>query len=139
MALVTLEGEVPAAWVDFNDHMSAAWFAFAFACANDLAVERLGFGAGYRAAEDSALYVVEAKYRYRAEMHRGDRYTISSWLAGADDKRVSLAHRMTRADGSLAAEAEILFLHVDRRGPRAAPFSSEARARLAGEAALAPS
>lgn len=117
-------------WVDFNDHMSACYFAVAFAECNDDAIEALGFGSDYRAKADCALYVVEARYRYRKELRRGDRFRIGTALAGADDKRLTLTHGMTTPDGAPVADAEILFLHVDRSGPRAAPFDPEIRTRL---------
>ena len=137
MPLHALQASVPAEWIDFNGHMSAPWYCVAFGEANDLCMEQLGLGGSYRASSGFGLYAVSARYHYRHEMHEGEAYSISSWLAAVTDKCLSLTHCMLRADGATAAEAEILFLHVHRHGPRAAPFSPEMRARLSSRATIA--
>lgn len=137
MALVVLEDRVPAEWADYNGHMSAPCYAVAFGRANDEAMEALGLGREYRARTGKALYVVEARYTYRHGMAGGEGYRMSAWLGGADDKRLSFTHRMIRDDGRTAAEAEILFVHVDTSGPRAASFDPLLRARLIEMSALA--
>lgn len=137
MPLCVLEDRVPPEWADYNGHMSAPYYAVAFGEANDQAMEALDLGHAYRARTGYALYVVEARYTYRLGMAGGDGYTLSTWLGGADDKRLSLTHRMTRGDGRTAAEAEILFVHVDHSVPRAVPFAPNLRARLSAMSALA--
>ncbi|MFY0312139.1 thioesterase family protein [Leisingera sp. D0M16] len=137
MALAVLEDRVPPEWSDYNGHMSAPYFAVAFGAANDQAMEVLGLGCAYREHTGNGLYVVEARYTYRIGMASGDAYRVSTWLGGADDKRLSLTHRLTRSNGQIAAEAEILFVHVDRSGPRAVAFDSDLRGRLTGMSALA--
>ncbi len=126
------EGAVREEWLDFNNHMTAASFPTAFAERNDHAIETLGFGAAYRDSTDCALYVVEARYRYRKELRRGDRYCIETALAGIDRKSLTLAHTMTTRAGTPAADAEILFLHVARGGPSVTEFDAETLARLRG-------
>lgn len=137
MALVVIEDRVPAPWADYDGHMSAPCYAVAFGEANDQAMEALGLGRAYRARSGCGLYVVEARYRYLLGLRADDGYRISTLLGGADDRRVSFTHRMTRADGRAAAEAEIVFVHVDRAGPRAVPFAPADRARLIEMSALA--
>ena len=130
MEIPATEGKVLTAWVDFNGHMSAPRYADAFGEANDAALEALGFGAQWR-ARGRGLFVVEARYRFLREMRGGDSFRIVSRPAKADAKRLWLAHRMLRADGTPAAEAEILFLHVTTDGPKAAPFETSDRTKLA--------
>lgn len=137
MALVALEDRVPPEWADYNGHMTAPYYAVAFGHANAQAMEELGLGRDYCARTGHALYVVEARYTYRHAMSGGESYRLSTWLGGADDKRLSFTHRMTRDDGQTAAEAEILFVHVDCTGLRVVPFSPDHIARLASLAALA--
>ena len=129
--LVILDGEVQTGWVDFNNHMSAPCFAVAFGDSNDAALERLGFGSEWREASGCALFVAEARNLFRRELHVGDRYRIQTRLAEADDKRLRLVHHMRCVDGVVAADAEILFLHVATDGPKAIPFDIASRARLA--------
>ena len=137
MALVVREDRVPPEWADYNGHMSAPYYAVAFGEANDQAMEAIGLGREYRARTGCGLYVVEARYTYRLGMVAGDGFRISTWLGGADDKRLSFTHRMVRDDGRTAAEAEILFIHVERSGPRATPFDPADRTRLIELSALA--
>lgn len=137
MPLCVLEDQVPPEWADYNGHMSAPYYAVAFGQANELAMEALDLGHVYRERTGYALYVVEARYTYRLGMGGGDAYKLCTWLGGADDKRLSLTHRMTRDDGHTAAEAEILFVHANCSGPCAAPFAPRLRARLTGMSALA--
>ncbi|MGF1561126.1 MAG: thioesterase family protein [Geminicoccaceae bacterium] len=136
MALAVLERRVPPAWVDWNEHMSAACFALAFAEANDQALAGLGFDAGYRQRAGCACYVVEALYRYRRELRLGDALRIETWLSHVDAKRLRLGHVMTQASGARAAEAEILFLHVAWRQRRVVPFEADLQRRL--EALVTP-
>lgn len=137
MPLAVLEARVPPKWADYNGHMSAPCYALAFGEANDRAMQALDMGHEYRERTGCALYVVEARYTYRAGMTSGDGYRVSSWLGGADDKRLSITHRMTATDGRIAAEAEILFVHVDRSGPRAVAFDPDLHARLTNMSARA--
>ncbi|MBA3324004.1 MAG: thioesterase family protein [Rhodobacteraceae bacterium] len=129
MAIPATEGEVLSAWVDFNGHMSAPYYAVAFGEANDAALRVLGFGAEWR-ARGRGLFVVEAHYRYLRQMRAGDRFRITTHPSKAYSKRLWLTHRMLRIGGESAAEAEILFLHVATDGPKAVPFEADDRARL---------
>ena len=63
------------------------------------------------------------------EAHRGDRLTIATQLLGHDKKRLHLHHAMRReGDAGLLATTELMLLHVDMSGPRAAPFDAAAAA-----------
>ena len=45
-----LEIEIPAEWVDYNDHLNDAYHALAFSRAGDAFMERLGLGEAEREA-----------------------------------------------------------------------------------------
>jgi acyl-CoA thioester hydrolase len=62
----------------------------------------------------------------------GDPLLVETQLVDADTKRLHIFHRMRHADqGFLAATTELLALHVDLAGPRAAPFPAETQAGIA--------
>ncbi len=137
MALAAVEGEVRPEWLDAEQRMTSASLALAFAAADAAALEALQLARAYRLASGCSLLLTEAKYICRSVLRPGEGFRIATWLAGADARRLSLTHRMIRDDGATAAEAEVLFLHVDRSGRRAVSFPSQIRARLNEAAALA--
>lgn len=69
-------------------------------------------------------------------MRLGDAFAIATRLIDADRKLLHLFHTMIRADGDeVVATIELLALHVDRNGPRAAPLPEATWTRI--EALLA--
>jgi acyl-CoA thioesterase FadM len=64
-------------------------------------------------------------------MKQGDGFYVTTQIVDADDKRLWLFHEMHRADGSIAATGEHLFLHVDSKAAKAVPFPAEIAAKVA--------
>jgi len=96
----------------------------------------LRLGSQYRDSAGRSLFVVESHITYEAEVLAGDAVAVTSRVLGCDGKRLHLFHAMHRErDGLLAATNELLFVHVELGGRRAAPFPNDARARI--EAAIA--
>jgi acyl-CoA thioester hydrolase len=118
-------------WIDYNGHMNVGYYLVAFDQVTDVLFETLGLGPAYRAATGHTTYVVETHLTYDREVKAGDRLRVTSQVIDADEKRLHLFHRMEHAqEGHLVSTNELMFLHVDGSGPRAAPWREPARSRL---------
>jgi acyl-CoA thioester hydrolase len=122
-------------WIDYNGHMNVAYYLLAFDQATDAVLDHFGVGKAYVAAEQRSLFVVDAHLTYAREVVEGDPLRFASRVLGADGKRLHLFHEMFHAtDGTLAATAEFMLLHVDLTQRRACPFAKAVTAALAAQA-----
>jgi acyl-CoA thioester hydrolase len=129
--LVAFRGKVEPAWIDYNGHLNVGYYVVAFDKGTDGLLDHLGLGEAYRRATNHSMYVLEAHVTYERELKLGAAFTIETQLIDADEKRIHFFHRMHHAeDGFLAATNELLALHVDLAGPRAAVLPADALARL---------
>jgi acyl-CoA thioester hydrolase len=123
-------------WVDYNGHMNEAYYVLIFGHATDAFYDYIGLDDATRRATARSVYTLEAHINYLSEAHRGDRLTIATQLLAHDAKRVHLHHAMRReTDDSLLATTELMLLHVDMTGPRAAAFDAAPAALVAAIAA----
>jgi acyl-CoA thioester hydrolase len=121
--LSPFETTVQPDWIDYNGHMNVAFYVLAFDKATDGLLDHLGLGEAYRRATNHSMYALEAHVTYDRELKLGERLAIDTQLIDADAKRLHFFHRMTHAEaGYLAATSELLGLHVDLAGPKAAPM-----------------
>ena len=60
------------AWIDYNGHLSEAYYVLVLGHATDAVMDAIGLGPEYRAANDASLYTVEAHIRYLDEVSPGD-------------------------------------------------------------------
>ncbi len=119
-------------WVDYNGHMSEAYYVLIFGDATDAFYDHIGLGPGVREAERVSVYTVEAHIRYLTEAHEGAALRIGTYVVSHDAKRLRLRHEMLRAeDGVLLALTELLLLHVDKVSLRASAFAPAVLARIA--------
>jgi acyl-CoA thioester hydrolase len=132
-----LDVEIPAEWVDYNDHLNDAYHAVAFSRAGDAFMDRVGLDAAARAATGRTTYTLGLIIRYLAEAKLGERLSISIQLLEIDKKRMRVWLEARRADGALASTSEQVYMCVDRTGerPRAADFPADVAARLEAVAA----
>ncbi len=118
-------------WIDYNGHMNVAFYVLAFDKATDGLLDHLGLGEAYRRATNRSIYVLEAHVTYDRELTLGEPLAIDTQLIDADAKRLHFFHRMTHAEeGYLAATSELMALHVDLAGPKAAAMPQAALAAL---------
>jgi carnitine 3-dehydrogenase len=117
---VTLARQVPVTWTDYNGHMSSHHYLEAGSLATDRFMEMIGADAAYIAAGRS-YFSVEDHVRYLAEVHAGDRITVTTQVLDGAGKRLHLFHRIHRGDGKLAATMETLLLHTDLTLRRSCP------------------
>jgi carnitine 3-dehydrogenase len=115
-------GTVLPAWVDYNGHMSDAFYLWSFGEAADAVLASVGAGPDYRASGKS-FYTAETHVNYFKEMHQGDAMTFETELVGLDPKRLHFFHRMLNAAGEVVASNETMLLHVDTRRGAVVPMT----------------
>jgi acyl-CoA thioester hydrolase len=114
-------------WIDENGHMNMAYYVVVFDGAIDHLWPAVGLGETYRRSTQHGTFAVEAHIHYRAELLLGDRVHVTTQILGADEKRIHLAHEMTRDDtGAVVAQQEVMLLHVNLVTRRVVPFLPEA-------------
>lgn len=126
-------------WIDYNGHMSEAFYVLVFGHATDALMPRAGLDEAYRERTGCSLYTAEAHVRYLREVPEGARLTVRTRVIGVDAKKCRITHEMYSGSpaghepdgGSPVATTELLMIHVDQRAGRAAPFPGSVRECLA--------
>ncbi len=124
-------------WIDYNGHMSEAFYVLVFGYATDTAMDVLGMDADYRARTGCSLYTVEAHVRYLQEIGLGAELTVTTSVVGTADKKLHLAHTLHSGETLLATE-EILGLHVDQERGGVTVMPADVQARIAEALTEAP-
>ena len=122
-------------WIDENGHMNSAanptgfgeaYYVVVFDGAIDHLWAAIGLGQPYRERTQHGTFAAESHILYKAELLLGDQMQVSTQIMAADNKRIHLAHEMRRADGMVAAQQEVMLLHVSLQTRRVVPFLAEA-------------
>ena len=98
---------VPAAWVDYNGHMSEWCYLLAMGDNSDTFFRFIGIDEGYRESGFS-LYTVETHIRNLDEAGLGDDIHSTLRVLGVDAKRVHIAHEVWSDDRLLATGEQML-------------------------------
>ena len=122
------------AWIDYNGHLSEAYYVLVLGHATDAVMDALGLGPDYRSANDASLYTVEAHLRYLEEVSAGSDLEVRSSVIGVTAKLLWIWHELW-VEGRLRATEEVLGVHV--RGGSSSPFPDEVVTR-ARDACVAP-
>jgi acyl-CoA thioester hydrolase len=118
-------------WVDYNGHMSEAYYVLVFGYTTDAFLDLIGMDDIYRRRTGHSLSPLEAHISSLHEVGEGQALAVSTQVLGADAKRVHLFHTMNHADNwHLLSTAELMLLHVDTSQPRAVAFAPEIETQL---------
>ncbi len=117
-------------WIDYNGHLSEAWYVLVLGHATDAVMDAVGLGPEYQAATGSSLYTVEAHVRYLDEIRAGLELEVRSSIIGVAPKLLWIWHELW-ADDRLRATEEILGVHVTGGSSSPLPVDVLARARAA--------
>ena len=120
-------------WIDYNGHLSEAYYVLVLGHATDEVMDEVGLGPAYREATGASLFTVEAHLRYLDQIGPGEQLEVRSWLIGSTSKLLWIWHELWSA-GTLRATEEVLGVHVS--GAAATPFPGDVRARI--ETAVVP-
>jgi acyl-CoA thioester hydrolase len=121
-------------WIDENGHMNMAYYIVVFDGAIDDLWAAIGLGAPYRERTQHGTFAVESHIIYKSELLLGDEMQVSTQILGIDSKRIHLAHEMRQTDGRVAAQQEVMLLHVSLATRRVVPFLPEAAGTVAAAA-----
>jgi len=122
------------AWIDYNGHLSEAYYVLVLGHATDAVMEAVGLGPEYRSANSASLYTVEAHIRYLEEVSAGTHPEVRSSIIGVTDKLLWIWHEMW-VSGRLRATEEVLGVHVREGSSAPLPAGVVTRAR---EACVSP-
>ncbi|WP_037571389.1 thioesterase family protein [Phaeacidiphilus oryzae] len=126
-------------WIDYNGHLSEAYYVLVFGHATDALMAGCGLDADYRASTGCSLYTVESHLRYLREVPDGAQLAVRTRVLAATAKKAHFTHEMyvlpapdamPLPDAAPAATTELLTLHVDQATSRTAPFPERSLARL---------
>ena len=117
-------------WIDYNGHLNMAYYNVLFDTGADEAYDLLGFGPDY-AKRGFTTYTAEFHLSYVRELHEGDQVRVSLQMLDHDASKFHTYQEIYHEDGWLAATGEALALHIDRSGPKVAPFPPDIAERVA--------
>ncbi|MFE5775545.1 thioesterase family protein [Brachybacterium sp. NPDC056505] len=137
MSLTMFSTPVLPEWIDYNGHLSEAYYVLVFGYATDEAMAALGLGREYRESTGCSLFTVEAHVRYLREVGPDARLEVRSDVIAIAEKKLQLVHEMT-VDGEPVATEELLGIHVDRGTGRASALPAATRAAAQSALAGAP-
>jgi acyl-CoA thioester hydrolase len=122
-------------WIDYNGHLSEAYYVLVLGHATDAVMDAIGLGPDYRAANDASLYTVEAHIRYLAEVSAGSELEVRSSIIGVTSKLLWIWHELWASD-RLRATEEVLGVHV--HGGSSTPFPDGVADRARGACVTPP-
>ena len=126
MNFSTWREPVQDAWIDYNGHLSEAYYVLVLGHATDAVMDAVGLDPEYRSANDASLYTVEAHLRYVEEVSAGSELEVRSSIIGVSGKLLWIWHELWVSD-RLRATEEVLGVHV--RDGRSAPLPPDVAAR----------
>nr|WP_184728724.1 thioesterase family protein [Saccharopolyspora phatthalungensis] len=116
-------------WIDYNGHLSEAYYVLVFGLATDAVLDQVGVDAAYRADTGCSVYTVEAHVRYLREVKPDSDLVVTSRIVGIGARKVRICHEMA-VGGTLVATEEIMALHVDSKQGGTTPFPDAVAERL---------
>ena len=110
-------------WIDHNGHMNVAYYLLAFDEAGGDLLHLVGLTNEYKTANNCATFVGDFHIRYVRELLAGDPIRITHQVVACDTKRVHFCQQMYHGtEGFLAAQSEVISLHIDMRRRKVAPM-----------------
>jgi len=120
---------VPAAWLDYNEHMNVAYYSLAFDQAGEIFVARFGLGLAYTERTRNSWMVLEAHLTYPSEARLGEVLRIETRVLDFSPKLAHLYQEMYRGTELLSTQEQMM-VHVNLDSRRAAPFPPDILASL---------
>jgi acyl-CoA thioester hydrolase len=115
-------------WIDYNGHLSEAYYVLVFGHATDAFMIHLGMTPKYLADTATSLFTLEAHVRYLDQIPPDVRLEVRSTVIGVTGKLIWLWHEMY-SEGRLRASEEVLMVHVDTSTGRSSAMPEDLRHR----------
>jgi acyl-CoA thioester hydrolase len=130
-ALRPHEETVRPEWIDYNGHLNLAYYVVIFDHGVDALFDYIGIGLEYRKRDELGTFAAETHTVYEREVKEGDLLRIVPHVLATDAKRMHMFMEMFHAEeGFRAATQEILYLHVDLKIRRVAPWPAYIQERI---------
>lgn len=128
-AIAPYRTEIKQEWIDYNGHLSEAFYVLICGFATDQLMIDIGLDEEYRKTTGCSLYTVESHLRYLQEVGLGAEVEVRPRILGAAGKKLHIAYEMFHGEDLLFTE-EVMCLHVDQEAGRAVEFPEEVLNRL---------
>jgi acyl-CoA thioester hydrolase len=122
-------------WIDFNGHLNMAYYVVLFDWGVDEAQASVGLGVNYTETSGFTTFSAEFHIRYVRELPPGSTVYSTFRLLDVGPKAYHFCQELYHEDGWLSATGEGISLHIDRSGPKVAPYPAHVMQNL--EAMLA--
>ncbi len=129
MSLQPWVEDVRPEWIDYNGHLSEAYYVLVFGHATDSVMAQIGMTPEYLERTGTSLFTLEAHVRYLDQIPPGVSLRVQPSVIGMSAKTVWIWHEL-HAEGRLRATEEILAVHVDTGAGRGTHFPPELGQRL---------
>lgn len=121
--LDTQRTAVKAEWIDYNGHMSEAYYVLVFGFATDELLASIGVDEAYREANQCSVYTLEGHINYLLEVPQGVAIRVYTQLLARDHKRLHVYHHMVREDtGDTVATTELMLMYIDMASGKSSNF-----------------
>ncbi len=117
-------------WIDHNGHLNMAYYGVLFDWGVDEVQENVGLGISYAAKGDFTTFSAEFRIRYVRELPPDSTVYTTFRLLDVGPKAYHFCQELYHTDGWLSATGEGISLHIDRSGPRVAPYPEPVLAAL---------
>jgi acyl-CoA thioester hydrolase len=118
-------------WVDYNGHLNQAYYSVLFDRAIDETLIPIGLGPDYVTSRDATYMTAENHLCFVRELFKTDPVRVASRVLDVDDKRLHMFCEMQHArDGWLSCTSEWMFLHIDMKARKTAPWPADVREKL---------
>lgn len=119
-------------WIDYNGHMSEAYYVLVFGFATDALLDAIGVDETYRSRHQCSVYTLEAHVRYLREVGEGAPLQVYTAVVDSDHKRLHVHHSLQRPDtGEVLASTELMLMFVDTESGSSADFPAAIGASIA--------
>jgi acyl-CoA thioester hydrolase len=115
-------------WIDYNGHLSEAYYVLVFGHATDAFMVHLGMTPTYLQQTATSLFTLEAHVRYLDQIPPDASLEVRSAVIGVTGKLIWLWHEMY-CEGRLRASEEVLMVHVDTGSGRSSAMPEDLRHR----------
>lgn len=114
MIIVDETQQVLQDWIDYNNHMSARFYALAYERAFSKACDSLDLGSAFISLTNQSIFTAEQHVTFRRELLVGDPLRITTQLVEISEKSCLFFQAMFNAEKDyLASTCEQLVLFVD--------------------------
>lgn len=128
---------VPSAFEDVNGHLNVRHYVGISSEGLDESLVPLGIPQNWPRVADRAVFTAEHHLSYLAELHTGDSISVRVRLVGRSERAAhAVAYLVDETRRRLSYVMEEIFLHVDMRTRRTAPWPDDVASALDSRVAV---